>query len=34
MFTGQGVTLTIQNPWMGMDSGKVMKDTLISIVKN
>lgn len=34
MFTGKGVTVTIQNPWMDMDSGNIMKDTLISIVKN
>ena len=34
MFTGQGVSLTIQNPWMDMDSGKTINDTLISIVKS
>lgn len=32
-FSGKGVTVTIQNPWMDMDSGKIMEDTLISIVK-
>jgi hypothetical protein len=34
MFTGKGVTVTIQNPWMDMDSSTIMKDTLISIVKS
>lgn len=33
MFSGKGVMVTVQNPWMDMDSGKVMQDTLISIVK-
>ena len=28
------VMVTVQNPWMDMDSGKVMNDTLISFVKN
>ena len=34
MFTGKAVTVTIQNPWMDMDSGKIMNDTLVSIVPN
>ena len=34
MFTGKGVNVTVQNPWMDMDSGKMNKDTLISIVKS
>jgi hypothetical protein len=34
MFTGQGVNVTIQNPWMDMESGKMMNDTLVSIVKS
>ena len=34
MFTGPGVNVTIQNPWMDMDSGKKNTDTLISIVKS
>ena len=34
MFTGKGVTVTIQNPWADMESGKVNNDTLISIVKS
>ena len=34
MFTGKGVTLTIQNPWADMVTGKVNNDTLISIVKS
>ena len=29
---GEG-TVTIQNPWMDMDTGKLNNDTLISIVK-
>ena len=33
MFTGKGVTITIQNPWMDMDTSTIMKDTLISVVK-
>lgn len=33
-FSGpNGVNVTVQNPWMDMDSGAMMKDTLISIVK-
>lgn len=32
-FTGEGVHVTIQNPWMDMKSGKLNNDTLISIVK-
>lgn len=31
--TKTGVDVTIQSPWMDMASGKMMKDTLISIVK-
>jgi len=34
MFTGKGTTVTIQNPWLDMDTSTVTKDTLISIVKN
>ena len=33
MFKKGDVDITIQNPWMDMKSGKMMKDTLISIVK-
>jgi hypothetical protein len=33
MFSGNGVNLTIQNPWLDMKSGKVNNDTLVSIVK-
>jgi hypothetical protein len=36
MFQKKGddkVSLTVQNPWMDMATGKMMKDTLISIVK-
>jgi len=33
MFTGKGVSLTIQNPWADMETGKLNNDTLISIVK-
>lgn len=29
----QGVDVTIQNPWMNMSTGKMVHDTLISIVK-
>ena len=32
-FTGPGVHVTIQNPWMDMKSGKMNNDTLVSIVK-
>jgi hypothetical protein len=31
--TKTGVHVTIQNPWMDMETGKMIKDTLISIVK-
>jgi hypothetical protein len=34
MFKKGDVDITIQNPWMDMKTGKMMKDTLISIVKN
>ena len=34
MFKKANVDITIQNPWMDMQSGKMMKDTLISIVKH
>ena len=34
MFMGKGVSVTIQNPWMDMDTSTIMKDTLISIVKS
>jgi hypothetical protein len=33
MFMGKGVTVTVQNPWADMQTGKVNNDTLISIVK-
>jgi len=33
MFKKGDVDITIQNPWMDMKSGKMMKDTLITIVK-
>ena len=32
-FSGKGVMVTIQNPWMDMKTGKITNDTLISIVK-
>jgi hypothetical protein len=31
--TKTGVNVSIQNPWMDMGTGTMMKDTLISIVK-
>ena len=34
MFKKGDVDITIQNPWMDMKSGKMNKDTLISIVKH
>jgi len=34
MFKKGDVDITIQNPWMDMATGKMMKDTLISIVKH
>jgi hypothetical protein len=34
MFKKGDVDITIQSPWMDMKSGKMMKDTLISIVKH
>ena len=34
MFKKGDVDITIQNPWMDMKSGKMIKDTLISIVKH
>jgi hypothetical protein len=34
MFQKGNVDITIQNPWMNMKSGKMMKDTLISVVKH
>lgn len=34
LFTGKGVTVTIQRPWMNMKTGAMMNDTLVSIVKN
>jgi len=33
MFKKGDIDITIQNPWMDMKSGKMNKDTLISIVK-
>jgi hypothetical protein len=32
-FMADGVHVTVQNPWMDMQSGKINNDTLISIVK-
>ena len=32
MFISKGADVSIQNPWMDMDSGKINNDTLISIV--
>jgi hypothetical protein len=34
MFKKGNVDITIQNPWMDMQSGNMMKDTLITIVKH
>jgi hypothetical protein len=34
MFTGKDVMITIQNPWLDMDTSQKMSDTLISIVRN
>lgn len=34
MFTGKDVMVTIQNPWLDMDTSQKMSDTLISIVRN
>lgn len=34
MFRKGNVDVTIQNPWMDTNTGKMIKDTLISIVKN
>lgn len=33
LFRKGGVDVTIQSPWQNMATGKMMKDTLISIVK-
>jgi predicted transcriptional regulator len=33
MFKKGDIDITIQNPWMDMKTGNMMKDTLISIVK-
>jgi hypothetical protein len=33
-FMGKDVMVTIQNPWLDMDNGQKMNDTLISIVRN
>ncbi|NJD88471.1 MAG: hypothetical protein FIB05_10685 [Betaproteobacteria bacterium] len=33
-FMSGPVMVTIQNPWMDMATGRMMKDTLISIVRN
>lgn len=32
-FTGKGLMVTVQNPWMDMKSGKMVNSTLVSIVK-
>jgi hypothetical protein len=34
MFKAGDIDITIQSPWMDMKTGKMNKDTLISIVKN
>jgi hypothetical protein len=34
MFKKGNIDITIQNPWMDMHSGRMMKDTLITIVKH
>ena len=34
IFTGKAATVTVQNPWMDMKTGKVNTDTLLSIGKN
>jgi hypothetical protein len=34
MFKKGDIDITIQNPWMDLKTGKIMKVTLISIVKN
>jgi hypothetical protein len=34
LFKKGDVDITIQSPWMDMKTGKMMKDTLISIVKH
>lgn len=34
MFRAGDIDITIQSPWMDMKTGKMNKDTLISIVKN
>ena len=33
LFRSKTVDVTVQNPWMNMKTGAMMKDTLISIVK-
>src|SRR3974390_1582571 len=33
MFTKNNTDVTIQKPWMNMATGKMMQDTLISIIK-
>lgn len=33
MFTKKKINITVQNPWMDMKTGKMNKDTLISIGK-
>lgn len=34
MFKKGDIDITIQNPWIDMKTGNIMKVTLISIVKN
>jgi hypothetical protein len=34
MFRSRNVDVTVQNPWMNMQTGKMMKNTLISIVQH
>ena len=34
LFTKGKINVTMQSPWMNMKTGAMMKDTLISIVKN
>ena len=34
MFEAKGATLTLQNPYMDMDTNKIVNETLVSIVKD
>lgn len=33
MFTAKGRTITVRNPWMDMKTGKLNRDTLVTIAK-